>query len=449
MGPGVNPTASPTPRATRTAPPSTKATSTPDSQLGVDASALRGTQIEFWYPWTGDAAKVIEQQVSQFNSANSWGIHVETRALGNPGYVSDEVQGVLGTPQMPDLVAAYPQQALSWGGSPTTLVDLTDYVEDSQWGLTSQEVADFPTSIWNLGLEGSQRIGIPAETSALFLAYNVTWARELGFSSPPTTPDEFQQQACAAAAANAKDPSADKKGTGGWIVATDDLSATAWMQAFGADLEPSAQGEYSLGAAPIQAAFAYFQSLYEQGCAWKARNSEPYDYFSGRQALFYTASLSDLASQTQANRQANNDDQWTVLAFPSVAGGAAAMVYGPDYVILGTGAERQLAAWLLVRWLIDPQREADLAKADGNFPARSSAAASMQSYRTANPQWDAAYKLLADGRLAPQAASWVTVRSILSDAFAAVFDAQTQAGQIPGMVSQLDQTVKEVLGQSQ
>ncbi len=441
--PGGTPTASPAPRATRTAPPAV--TSTPDSQLGADAGALRGTQIEFWYPWTGDAAKIIEQQVSQFNSANSWGIRVETRALGNPGYVSDEVQGVLGTPQTPDLVVAYPEQALAWDGGASALVDLTAYVEDSQWGLTPQEVADFPAPIWNLGLAGSQRIGIPAEASALFLAYNVSWARELGFTAPPTTPDEFKQQACAAAAANAQESAVDRKGTGGWIVSTDDLSAAAWMEAFGANLEPSAQGAYSLGTAQTQAAFAYFQALYAQGCAWKALNPEPYDYFSGHQALFYTASLSDLAAQVQANRQANNNDQWTVLPFPSAAGKPAALVYGPAYVLLRTSPERQLAAWLLVKWLIDPQREADLATADGSFPARSSALTGSAG----SPQWEAAARLLVDARPTPQAASWVTVRSILSDAFAALFDAQTQAEQIPDMVSQLDQTVKEVLGQAQ
>ncbi|PIZ25991.1 MAG: ABC transporter substrate-binding protein, partial [Chloroflexi bacterium CG_4_10_14_0_8_um_filter_57_5] len=39
-----------------------------------------------------------------------------------------------------------------------------------------------------------QRLGAPAQRSARFLFYNQTWARELGFSAPPATADEFRQQ---------------------------------------------------------------------------------------------------------------------------------------------------------------------------------------------------------------------------------------------------------------
>jgi len=72
----------------------------------------------------------------------------------------------------------------------------------------------------------------------LLLAYNTTWAKELGLNSLPVTPEEFKTQMCAANKSFLKDADLTNDGLGGWLINTDPVAMYSWLTAFGVDLTP-------------------------------------------------------------------------------------------------------------------------------------------------------------------------------------------------------------------
>jgi ABC-type glycerol-3-phosphate transport system substrate-binding protein len=65
---------------------------------------------------------------------------------------------------------------------------------DPLYGLSPADLADFPAVIWNQDDVDGKRFGVPAQRTARFLLYNQSWARELGFDSPPATSAEFDSR---------------------------------------------------------------------------------------------------------------------------------------------------------------------------------------------------------------------------------------------------------------
>ncbi len=158
---------------------------------------------------------------------------MEIVSPGSPENLTEQMPAALTSAAPPDLVAAYLFQALEWDAA-HPLVDLTSYIDDPDWGLSAAELADFDPALWAAGLAGERRLAVPALGSGQVLFYNQTWAEQLGFTSPPATPAELEQQVCAAAQANNQDDLTDNDGAGGLILSTAYSPMLGWLEAFGA-----------------------------------------------------------------------------------------------------------------------------------------------------------------------------------------------------------------------
>ncbi len=143
----------------------------------------------------GRRPSLFESQVAKFNSENEWGIVVNAQAKGNFSELFSQTSAALEDRSNPQVVIALPEQIFSWGDK---VVDLNPYVNDPVYGLRADDVLDFPPVVWDQENLDGKRFGVPAERTARFLLYNQTWARELGFTTPPATSADFEKQACAA-----------------------------------------------------------------------------------------------------------------------------------------------------------------------------------------------------------------------------------------------------------
>jgi multiple sugar transport system substrate-binding protein len=420
----------------------------PTSAITIRPEELRGVFIRFWHPWSGSLGQVIERLVQEFNLTNSWGILVT--AVPYPGYdaLEKSLETSFQTSGAPQVTLGYLHQLLAWEKS-HNLVDLLPYVNDPQWGLTSTEQADFYPLFWNQDVIDGRRLGMPAFRSGQLLLYNQSWARELGFEQPPANPDQFMQQACAAASANQRDKQPENDGTGGWIISTDYSAMLGWIYAFGGDVlkmpEPGlGQSVYQFDTPENEEAFTFLRAVYQNSCAWLPGSDYPENQFARRLGLFATASVLDLPYQEEAFRSANNQDQWTVLAFPSAELHPVFDAYGPSYVLLPASAQQQLAAWLFIRWLAAPPQHARLVEAAGALPVRQSALEALQTYSDNQPQWAAAVKLIPSARGEPPFQSWGQARRALGDAATQLFRSYFTIDQIPTLLSYLDAFVAEL-----
>ena len=184
-----------TPTATRSPhPPATRVTS---ALTRVSSESLKGVAIQVWHPWFGVEASLLESQVAEFNQTNEWGITVRATSQNSYTELYSSVTAALPGEQEPDVVIALPEYAVGWDAA-SSVVDLTDYVDDATYGLTGTEVSDFPAAFWAQDAVGGKRLGVPAERGASFLIYDSTWAKDLGYAATPSTSSEFRRQACGA-----------------------------------------------------------------------------------------------------------------------------------------------------------------------------------------------------------------------------------------------------------
>lgn len=437
-------TRTPRPNATPPANGSDAHTPTPAaSRLDIQEEALRGIRIEAWHPWFGAQATLFESQVAQFNTENEWSILVDVESKVNYSELFLQTDAALKESNFPQIVVALPEHALEWQ---EYVVDLNPYLHDPLYGLSSLEQSDFYSPVWAQDEVDGKRLGLPAQRTARFLLYNQSWARELGFDSPPATSSEFEAQACAAHRALGQDGDADNDALGGWLIDTDPMTPLSWMIAFGGGAQE--ENGYRFLTPGNVAAFKYMKTLQQKNCAWVASTQLlAVDRFAARQALFATASLQDLPDQTRAFSAAANKDAWTVLAFPGDERDAL-VVYGSSFIMFESDDVTQLASWLFMRWMLSAENQARWVQSTGLFPLRESTMELLADYSASHPQWAEAVKLLPRGEVTPQLASWRLVRVMLGDGFRDMFDTirhpDLTEGQVPLILRQMDNTAEDL-----
>jgi ABC-type glycerol-3-phosphate transport system substrate-binding protein len=410
------------------------------SRLGVREAALDGITLDVWHAWYGAPAALFESQVDEFNQSNPWGILARVEGFQNYTELYAEASAAVHGPNRPDVVVGLPEYAVEWHAQ-KAVVDLSNYVSDPKYGLSAADVADFPSVFWEQDRLGPLRLGIPAQRTTRLLLYNQTWAQELGFPNPPRDAQEFEQQACAANQSFSSDDDPQNDGNGGWLIDTHPISDLSWLLAFGGGALQS-EGLRFLTPENI-AATRFVKGLSESGCAWQTRETPATEIFVERKALFITAGLEDLPELARDFAGAGNGDTWTVLPFPGSEGNAL-VVYGSSYILFESDRAEQLAAWLLVRWFLEPDNQAEWVHSAGLFPLQVSTMGQLADYASGHPQWAEAVNLLPQAHTTPQLAAWRIVRVALGDGFTFMFRVDTPVGQVPAILAQLDTLVTEL-----
>ena len=426
--------------------PTAGATPTPTSRIAVNVGELRGVQVQFWHPWTGEMAKAVNTAVNEFNQTNIWGITVNAASQGSISGLDGVLSNALKEGNSPQVIAMPPETIAGYQETGSAVAPLDDYLGDPQWGLSSQEEADFYAPFWNEGQAAAPRYSIPVVRSMAVLFYNQAWAKELGFNQVPAAPADFKTQVCAAGKAVTQTGNPDIAGTGGWIVNTSSSTVYSWLVAYGAvpELSPADPQLYDNNNADV--AFTYLRKLADSNCAWSSRNPEPYNYFAGRQALLFSGTLEDLPAVSAAMTYQKNSDSWTVLPYPTDNPQKTVITFGPSLAILKSTPRQQLASWLFMRWMVLPRIQARLAAAGSLLPVRKSALDLMADYAKNNPQWAAAAGWL-NGKTQslPVQSWWRVVQRVLEDGSGQVFQPFITADKIPDVLKELDATVVELL----
>jgi len=412
----------------------------PVSSLNVDADALQGITVDVWYPWWGAEASLFEQQVQDFNRINPWGISVQAEGMQTYTELFARISPTIYGPDRPDVVISLPEHALIWDEDDAVL-DLNPYIGDQVYGLSDTDISDFPSVFWAQDEVNGKRYGVPAQRTGRFILYNLTWAKELGFDTPPSNADEFKRQACAGNKSKLTDENPQNDGTGGWLVDTHPMTALSWLLALGGGV---IEGDSFRFLTPENIeAFRFVKGLSESGCAWNSSAEVPILKFADRSALFATASLEDLPDVARAFAQAGNSDEWTILPFPGHSS-SVFVIYGSSYIQFKSDDVDQLAAWLFIRWMLQAENQAKWVQTTGLFPLRASAMNYLSDYSTSHPQWTMATSLIPQGSLSPQLPEWKTVRVMLGDGFNQMFRVDVPTGQVPAILAQMDAIVTDL-----
>jgi ABC-type glycerol-3-phosphate transport system substrate-binding protein len=442
---GADPTAeaSATPRQTK---PSPTPVPTERRLPEVPLESLEGIQLTLWHAFPSPLTELLNAQVTQFNRDNPWGITVRAEKQTDYTGLFEATSSALSEPSRPGVVAALPEHIRAWEAD-GEVTDLDPYFSDSEYGYTPEEQADFPGAFLAQDRLGERLLGMPAQRSARLLFYNETWGRLLDFSGPPLSAADFTKRACAANTSFHRDSDQGNDGYGGWIVDTDYQSVLAWIYANEGAVY--SDDGYTFDTDQNQAALEYIKKLYDSNCAWLSTNPTTHDQFAERSALFSSGDLAELDAQLEAFARASAEtanDRWTVIAYPGEAD-PTIVTYGPSYAALKSTPEQELAAWLFIRWLLEPERQEQWVRVSGLFPLRTSALSLLSDYSSTHPQWAAAVALLDTAQPVPPAASWRTMKYVLGDGANYMFRVDLPAAQIPVLLEEMDATARELAGQ--
>ena len=393
-----------------------------DAQSDPWASVDPSNQtLVFWHNHTRNRQDALQAIVRTFNESNPYGITVTQETQGSYADIFRKMLGLLGTPEVPDLVVAYQNQAATYQLS-DALVDMTSLLQSPKWGLAAEEQADFFPAFFQqdvFPLFDNARLGMAPNRSMEVLYYNRDWLAELGYDEPPSTPEAFKEVACKAV--HTPFSKADGSGAMGYQLSLDASRLASWAFAFGGDVFDYETRQYTYDSDGAQQAMAFLQDLYAEGCARPVaeRGGAITDFSTGR-LLFSSASSSGLPF-VRAAVDAGAKFDWSVAPLPHTTPTPVMNVYGASVSMPKSTPERELATWLFIRYFTSPEVQAGWGQVANYFPVRQSAAQRLGDYFERHAAYKTAFDLLQYGHHEPPVPGYDFVRAMAEEALAAIF----------------------------
>ncbi|HVO39499.1 MAG TPA: ABC transporter substrate-binding protein [Spirochaetia bacterium] len=389
------------------------------SLAGVDPA---GAKISFWYQHSGDRDKAMQGMIDEFNRANPWKITVHGEYAGPYDQVYNKMVAAIAAGKPPELVVAYQNQSATYAGS-QALTDLDPYVHDPTWGI-ERDLGDFFSGFLSQDVTtqfGGMRLGFPPNRSIEVLYYNASVMKAAGIAAPPRTWEEF-----AADCRRLTNKQADSYG-----YALDNIDAShvfaAVISRGGGFVTPDGRG-YALNTPQMKDSMVFMRDLLRGGWARKiAKKFDDQTEFGNEKSAFTLGSTSGLTYYAAAVKAGKNGVfDWGIAPVPQAAPtrSPAIDLYGASVSVPRSTPQKQLAAWLFIRWFSEPRQQAAWTHVSLYFPVRKSAEPLIRDILRSDPRFARAWELLktADLKSEPAFAGYDLVRDAISAAYSRVLD---------------------------
>jgi len=361
----------------------------PDPTVYGDLDKLdpRGQAVVYWHDFTGIREEQLLSLVDEFNRTNEWGITILAESQGTSQQLYDRLNRGLPEKKIPGVIVVFPDQAVTYARV-GVLVSVDPYMANEKWGLSRWELEDF----FSVALNGDympeleERYGWPVFKDMEVLYYNEDWLVELGYDSPPETWDDFLEISCAAP----KQPFSNSKGEGtptGFQYPPTASQFATLIFSRGGDITDRDGSEFIFNAEEGQATLLLLRELETRDCGVLDESGKDRVTSFGRGwTLFTIASVHQMPIYSEIVEQGAGFN-WSVSPPPHVTHDPRMNIFGPSLSILKTTPKEQLAAWLFIRWLSEPEQQAKWATGTGYLPVRRSAKELMTGYLESNPAY--------------------------------------------------------------
>ncbi len=354
---------------------------TPDM---VDAIQLQGKNVEvtYWHNRPQKDQDLLQSMLDEFNQTNPYGItaHAEIAGAGYPD-VYNKVNAAIQAGQPPEMSVAYQNQAAFYRAE-NAVIDLTPFLKSSKYGLTQDDLNDyfqaFLDSDQNPQYSG-ERLGFPTQRSMDVMYYNADWLKQLGLDGPPTDWQSWEDAACKAS---------DGQNKYGWAVQHDASTFAAVVFGHGGQILSDDGQSYVFNSPAGVESLAMMQRMFKNKCAVEVPTSEAngeQNRFGAGNVLFVFGSSSGLPFYQQAVTSGGNF-QWSI-DMPPTNGTPAINLYGASISVYKTTPEKELASWLVLKFLGEKAQTTKWAVNTGYLPVRQSAKQDVIDAYKADPKW--------------------------------------------------------------
>lgn len=312
--------------------------------------------IVFWYAISGSKGEVFKGLVDKFNSSQDK-IHVEGIFSGKYAETAQKVTAALASKTLPNggIIPAGPIFTGQYGN-----YKILDYMERDP----DFDMDDFYAGIWDYAKYDGKICVVPYNISTPVMYYNKDLFREAGLDpdSPPTTWDELLE--------TAKAITKDTDGDGVMDVWGFNVKDVKWifkaflMQNENELIDVSTKTPLFTEKSGIETA-EFWKELIDQKAMPSGLHNIAEDMFLGGQLGIYMGSSSRIASwrgKTQFELAAAFLPKGKQYAVP-IGGATAALFPSGD-------ENKDLATYMFIRWLSEPENLAVLSVNTGYIPPR-------------------------------------------------------------------------------
>jgi len=194
---------------------------------------------------------------------------------------------------------------------------------------------------------------------------------------------------------------------------------------------------------------SYMRDLVVKGYAHKIpkKYDDQTDFGNGL-AAFTTSSTSGLTYYAAAvNANKNGAFDWAIAPIPQATSTNAPAIdlYGASVSIPKSTPQKQLAAWLFVKWFSEPKQQAQWTHVSKYFPVRKSAEPLIKDMLDADKNFAAAWNLLKTANLKsePPYAGYDLVRDAITAAYSKVLDGADVDATLAALQTQADKLFKD------
>ena len=412
-----------------------------EQQTNFETLDPQGQKIVFWYQHTREREEALQDLIADFNRTNRYGIEVRGEYVGRYGDIYNKMNvGIQSGSLAASLVVAYQNQALAYYQA-DGIVDITPYMDSPKWGLSPEERGDYVQAFLEQDNIGGVQVGFPPNRSMELLYYNFDWLRELGYYDPPATWDDFAAM-CRLAKEQPFSKNEDPARSLGFLLDVDASRFAAMVFSRGGDLVDATGTTYALDSPETKAVLELMQELAQDGAIHIAgeRDAELNEFVTG-QILFSQDSSSGLPFYKSGIEDSGLAFEWGVTHPPQTGSRPVVDVYGASVSVCASTPEKQLAAWLFLKWFTAPEQQARWVRASNYFPVRKSTARELESYFEENPHYGVAFGMLDYGKSEPTMAGYQQVRRLIQEAMVEA----TEGGDVKQVVEELQRAANQTL----
>lgn len=344
----------------------TSGSTTTTSQAGTTTAGETPTEITFWHAMSGENEKAMQKITDDFMAQNE---NIKVTLMNQGGYrdLFDKLMASAKANQLPSLSQIYSNR-LSWYVDKNLSLDLTDYINSSEIGLTAEDKADFPAMFMDDCIWDGKQYGMPFNKSQMVLYYNEDMLKEAGVEVP-TTWEEWADAAEKLTKDTNNDGTPDIYG----MVFADNLSTdiAPWLKQAGGRTMDEATNELFFDTPETKEAITFLNSMFQNKSARFAGEDKnanvPLQQGRAAMAVASTSALPYIEADTMEGIKINaaplpgykTDDQ---------------LFYGTNVTVfdVGTDAEKE-ASWLYLKFLTSTENTAYFAAQTGYIPVRKSA----------------------------------------------------------------------------
>jgi multiple sugar transport system substrate-binding protein len=419
--------------------------------MGIPLADLKGLELELWYLSDQDQSETaMDVIVDRFNEENEWGLSVKAINQSLTQNPREAVETAFREGLVPHLLVGDVLPFAGWYEK-GYVIDLDPYLSDPTIGYSSSELKDFyPGIMEDFSAAEKSRTFIPFSQSIQVMYYNRSWGKELGFSIPPDTFDDLYEQACAAAKdeRDLSEESAWKKS--GLILYPDAANIAAWVYAYNGNLLDQESGEFKITSWEVRKVAMDWIKLRDGGCGLMISGYPnpmapeiEIDRFNQREALLImNSSLFAHQIHTGPNQTGRADD-WEMIPFIGPDGDKTVLVNVQGITIFETSPEEELGSWLFLKFLTQPENQAEWAKSNFTYPASKTATRKLRDFQVEDPAWAEGIILLQYGKVHPLHSSWEIVQLALGDSFEEILLGDFK--DLSRTLSKLGETVEELI----